>query len=142
MDDSFICLHKIGTQLCLSLYNALLSMYFHVGNDTEACIIFEDTEAFLHDHATYDATIVCLVSNGRDEKLTKYKQMFAHIIQPTELALVSVISSYSSATIGNQVYIQAIKLGHSFCTSVSNAAITTFANWRKMEVSQIFFQRL
>lgn len=126
-----------------SVINAQLSMYFHCGNDTEAYIVFEEAEVFVHDCVTYNAMIAGLVSNGREkEALTKYKQMFAHSIQPTELTFVSVISSCSSATIGDQVYTQAIKMGYSSCTSVSNATISMFANCGDMKAAQIVFQRL
>lgn len=93
-------------------------------NDKEERMIFKKHRPFCV-HVTYNTMITGLVSNWREDKaLTKYKEMFAHIVQ-----LHWCYELMFMRNIGNQVYTQAIKMGYAPCTCISNAAITMFANW-------------
>ncbi|KAG7033481.1 Pentatricopeptide repeat-containing protein, partial [Cucurbita argyrosperma subsp. argyrosperma] len=134
---------KAGYLSKASVINALITMYFCSDNHEDAFEVFEGTEAVFHDQITYNVMIDGLVCVGRDEEaLIMFKDMQRACLSPTELTLVSIMSSCSFVRVAQQVHSHAIKLGFESFTSVANSAITMYSSCGEFQAANAVFQTL
>nr|XP_043618377.1 pentatricopeptide repeat-containing protein At3g49740 [Erigeron canadensis]XP_043618378.1 pentatricopeptide repeat-containing protein At3g49740 [Erigeron canadensis] len=134
---------KTGVLVKASVLNALISMYFNVGDDVRAFKVFEESGDMVHDEITYNSMIAGLVSLGRyEDGFVMFKKMQEVGLGPTERTFVSVMSSCVFGITAIQVHAHAIKTGFEEFSSVSNAAITMYSSCKDLQAAQLIFKGL
>ncbi|KAJ1408921.1 Tetratricopeptide-like helical domain superfamily, partial [Sesbania bispinosa] len=134
---------KSGFLARTSVINSLITMYFNCGCDVDACQVFEEAEAALCDHVTYNAMIDGLVSMDRSEDaFMMFRDMQKGCFNLTELTFVSVLSSCSSLRVGCQAQAQAIKLGFDAYVAVNNATMTMYSSFGEVIEARNIFERM
>ncbi|XP_076940070.1 pentatricopeptide repeat-containing protein At3g49740-like [Bidens hawaiensis] len=131
---------KTGFLVRPSVTNALITMYFNVGDADQAYKVFDET---VHDQITYNAMISGLVSMGRNDHAFKmFKDMLVVGLDPTERTFVSVFGSCYCEQAALQVHACTIKTGYSDFNSVSNAVITMYSSCGDLKSAQTVFKTL
>ncbi|XP_061362795.1 pentatricopeptide repeat-containing protein At3g49740 [Gastrolobium bilobum] len=126
-----------------SVVNSLITMYFNCGCVVDACEVFEETEAALRDHITYNAMIDGFVTMDRNEDaFMMFREMQRGGFGVTELTFVSVMSSCSSLRVGCQAQAHAIKTGFVAFAAVNNATMTMYSSFGEVNEAQNIFERM
>ncbi|KAL4582094.1 hypothetical protein LXL04_006634 [Taraxacum kok-saghyz] len=131
---------KTGFLVKPSVTNALITMYFNIGNATDAHQVFDETT---HDQITYNAVISGLVSLGDSEyAFVMFKRMQEIGLSPTERTYVSLMSSNPCEKSSIQLHAHSIKSGFQNSNPVSNSAITMYSNNADFQSAQKAFTEL
>lgn len=132
---------KTGFLACVSVINALLTLYFDCRNPSEACSVFDEAGAC--DEITFNVMIDGLVDLSRgEEALVILGKMQEACLRPTELTFVSLMCSDSLTTSAEQLHAQSIKMGLQSSTLVSNAAMSMYLSYGDLRAAQMIFDQL
>ncbi|CAN8278465.1 unnamed protein product [Cochlearia groenlandica] len=133
---------KSGFLVAPSVVNALMTMYFNSQVVVDARRVFEEADADVRDQVTFNVVIDGLVSFEKEESFSVFKQMLEDGLRPTDLTFVSVMSSCSCASMGQQVHGLAIKTGYEEHTLVSNSTMTMYSSFGDFDAALKVFESL
>lgn len=90
-----VLIHKLGLNLCLFMYNALITMYFKCGSLDGLCIFEEMPD---RDIVTWNAVLAGCAQNGLGKEAVKiFEQMKAAGILPNEISFLGLLCACSHA---------------------------------------------